>query len=208
MAPELLFVYGTLMRCSDRPLARRLRQQARFAGHATVQGRLYRLGSYPGAVASGHPADRVHGEVFDITAAPPALLAALDHYEGCAADQPRPHPYVKQKTCLAWRAGRGIHCATAAPKNQVVILGLVPRIQFASNSERRCRNQLRRLAPGAGLDPRHKAEDDSYLIDEPSRLEGACGQAPAWVYWTTRPVSQLVPIPGGRWYGAMRNRRV
>ena len=52
MATDLLFVYGTLMRVSRaamgvRPRAR-LNREARFVGAATVHGRLFDLGAYPG----------------------------------------------------------------------------------------------------------------------------------------------------------------
>jgi gamma-glutamylcyclotransferase (GGCT)/AIG2-like uncharacterized protein YtfP len=74
-----LFVYGTLRRGCDNQFARLLAEQGRFVGVARVPGRLYDLGSYPGAVASDQPDEWIHGEVFSLD---DALLTALDEYEG------------------------------------------------------------------------------------------------------------------------------
>lgn len=82
--PEHLFAYGTLRPgCAPPSLARILRS-ASSLGSAWVPGRLYDLGSYPGAIApleSRPPASWVHGEVLRI----PDLaswLPELDAYEG------------------------------------------------------------------------------------------------------------------------------
>jgi gamma-glutamylcyclotransferase (GGCT)/AIG2-like uncharacterized protein YtfP len=74
-----LFVYGTLRRGCDNRYARLLAEQGRFVGVARIPGRLYDLGSYPGAVASDQPDQWIHGEVFSVDN---ALLTALDEYEG------------------------------------------------------------------------------------------------------------------------------
>jgi gamma-glutamylcyclotransferase (GGCT)/AIG2-like uncharacterized protein YtfP len=48
-----------------------------------MQGRLYRVSWYPGAVDSADPAQRVHGEVWALED-PKRALAWLDDYEGIA----------------------------------------------------------------------------------------------------------------------------
>ena len=90
-----LFVYGTLRRSAAHPM-HRLLLPATFVGPARFQGRLYDLGSYPGAVASAQPTDFVRGEVYRLHE-PATTLATLDRYEGCTADDPAPHEYVR--TC-------------------------------------------------------------------------------------------------------------
>jgi gamma-glutamylcyclotransferase (GGCT)/AIG2-like uncharacterized protein YtfP len=84
-APQFLFAYGTLMSGLDcamgRPERVRLAGETRSLGAATVQGRLYELGSYPGFVMSDDPSERVAGEVLRIGDAA-ATLAWLDAYEG------------------------------------------------------------------------------------------------------------------------------
>lgn len=80
-----LFVYGTLMSTATGDLGRdmrlRLRREARSLGAATLPGRLYDLGRYPGLAASSDPADRVHGEVLELMD-PAVSLVWLDAYEG------------------------------------------------------------------------------------------------------------------------------
>lgn len=58
-----------------------LHAQAQFIGDARIAGRLYRLGSYPGAVASQIDGEWVRGEVYSMEN-PRWILPALDHYEG------------------------------------------------------------------------------------------------------------------------------
>jgi len=52
MISNLLFVYGTLMRGFDHPMARLLSGSAEFIGEARCQGRLYLVKHYPGMVLS------------------------------------------------------------------------------------------------------------------------------------------------------------
>src|SRR6185436_17731114 len=76
-----LFVYGSLMSSAGHPMGERLRREARLVGNATIQGRLFRISWYPGAVASSDPDERVHGEVYALEN-PDRALAWLDAYEG------------------------------------------------------------------------------------------------------------------------------
>ncbi len=82
-----LFVYGTLMSTASGALGRdmrlALRREARLIGTATVRGRLYDLGNYPGLVAGNNPAEIVHGEVLAMMD-PDNSLVKLDAYEGIA----------------------------------------------------------------------------------------------------------------------------
>uniref|UniRef100_UPI0038F6F948 gamma-glutamylcyclotransferase family protein n=1 Tax=Streptomyces galilaeus TaxID=33899 RepID=UPI0038F6F948 len=68
MISDLLFVYGTLMRGFDHPMAKLLAGNAEFLGPAQCRGRLYLVKHYPGLVASDGPADIVHGELFRLRA--------------------------------------------------------------------------------------------------------------------------------------------
>ena len=76
-----LFVYGSLMSGARHPMGEKLRGEARLVGAATLQGRLYAISWYPGAVAADDPAEHVHGEVYALDDAVRAL-AWLDAYEG------------------------------------------------------------------------------------------------------------------------------
>src|SRR5580692_11015727 len=81
MDPSHLFVYGTLRRGSRNKFARLLHAHAQFAGNARMPGRLYRLGSYPGAVSSNQVGEWIRGEPYNVED-PRWILSALDGYEG------------------------------------------------------------------------------------------------------------------------------
>jgi gamma-glutamylcyclotransferase (GGCT)/AIG2-like uncharacterized protein YtfP len=98
---DLLFVYGTLMRAAaaagmGREMRARLDAEGTWCGPATVAGRLYDLGRYPGLVSSGDASDapRVHGEVYRLRD-PAASFAWLDPYEGIPAGRLRGDEYER-----------------------------------------------------------------------------------------------------------------
>ena len=80
--PAALFVYGTLRRTASggrHPLLR----SARLVGAATMAGRLFDLGRYPGAVRDPGDRRRIFGELYEIPdAAAGPTLRTLDEYEG------------------------------------------------------------------------------------------------------------------------------
>ena len=78
---ELLFVYGTLRRGFNHPMARMLALRARYLEAARLNGRLYHLGRYPGVILSHLPDEWVRGDLYELSGAP-GLLARLDRYEG------------------------------------------------------------------------------------------------------------------------------
>lgn len=89
--PAFLFVYGTLMRSAATAYGssqrRRLHAAATWLGPATVLGRLYDLGAYPGLIASTGASDLVHGELLRLDDAE-AVLSWLDAYEGIVPGAP------------------------------------------------------------------------------------------------------------------------
>jgi gamma-glutamylcyclotransferase (GGCT)/AIG2-like uncharacterized protein YtfP len=78
---EYLFVYGTLRSESGHPMARWLTDRATLVGQATVRGRLYLLGSYPGMKSSAGSEDLVRGELYRLRD-PLEAFQTLDPYEG------------------------------------------------------------------------------------------------------------------------------
>src|SRR5437899_120987 len=97
MISDHLFVYGTLMRGFDHPMARLLSRSADFIGEARCQGRLYRIKHYPGLVLSGDPDDVVFGELYRLRA-PKESLREFDRYEG-AARVLRSRPNMSGRCC-------------------------------------------------------------------------------------------------------------
>jgi gamma-glutamylcyclotransferase (GGCT)/AIG2-like uncharacterized protein YtfP len=95
MTSELLFVYGTLMRGYDHPMAKLLSANADFVGEAMCRGRLYLVRHYPGLVLSEAPDEVVFGELYRLRAAE-ALLREFDMYEACGEGFAEPTEYVRR----------------------------------------------------------------------------------------------------------------
>ena len=95
MISNHLFVYGTLMRGFDHPMARLLAANADYLGEARCRGLLYLVKHYPGLVLSDDPADAALGELFSLRE-PDALLREFDMYEACGEGFAEPTEYVRR----------------------------------------------------------------------------------------------------------------
>jgi gamma-glutamylcyclotransferase (GGCT)/AIG2-like uncharacterized protein YtfP len=95
MISDLLFVYGTLMRGFDHPMAKLLSGNADFIGEAQCAGRLYRIKHYPGLVLSDAPDEIVFGELYSLRQ-PVELLREFDMYEACGEGFAAPTEYIRQ----------------------------------------------------------------------------------------------------------------
>ena len=95
MNSDRLFVYGTLMRGFDHPMAKLLSRSADFVGAARCQGRLYLVKHYPGLVLSDDPTEMVFGELYRLRA-PAELLREFDMYEACGEGFAEPTEYVRR----------------------------------------------------------------------------------------------------------------
>jgi gamma-glutamylcyclotransferase (GGCT)/AIG2-like uncharacterized protein YtfP len=95
MMQDSLFVYGTLMRGFDHPMAQLLSRSAEFIGEARCQGRLYLVKHYPGMVLSDDPSDVVFGELYRLRS-PKELLREFDMYEACGEGFAEPTEYVRK----------------------------------------------------------------------------------------------------------------
>ena len=104
MNSDRLFVYGTLMRGFDHPMAKMLSANADFLGEARCRGRLYLIKHYPGLVLSNDPADIVHGELFRLRERE-AMLHEFDMYEACGDNFPQPTEYVRKMLPLMLEDG-------------------------------------------------------------------------------------------------------
>jgi gamma-glutamylcyclotransferase (GGCT)/AIG2-like uncharacterized protein YtfP len=95
MTSDLLFVYGTLMRGFDHPMAALLSRSADFLGDAQCRGRLYLVKHYPGLLLSDDPGDVVWGELYRLRQ-PEALLREFDMYEACGEGFVEPTEYLRR----------------------------------------------------------------------------------------------------------------
>ena len=95
MISDRLFVYGTLMRGFDHPMAQLLSRSADFIGEARCRGRLYLVKHYPGLVLSEAAGDVVLGELYRLRQ-PAELLREFDMYEACGEGFAAPTEYIRQ----------------------------------------------------------------------------------------------------------------
>jgi gamma-glutamylcyclotransferase (GGCT)/AIG2-like uncharacterized protein YtfP len=104
MTSDRLFVYGTLMRGFDHPMAQLLSRSADFIGEASCRGRLYRVKHYPGLVLSDDASDVVFGELYRLRQ-PAELLREFDMYEACGEGFAEPTEYVRRMLPVTLRDG-------------------------------------------------------------------------------------------------------
>jgi gamma-glutamylcyclotransferase (GGCT)/AIG2-like uncharacterized protein YtfP len=102
-----LFVYGTLR--SDMSHRHVLDARAALVCEASVAGRLFDVGEYPGAVAPASPSDRVAGELYRVDdAEAAALLAELDRYEGFDPRDPASSEFVRVRVAARTEGGESV----------------------------------------------------------------------------------------------------
>jgi gamma-glutamylcyclotransferase (GGCT)/AIG2-like uncharacterized protein YtfP len=90
-----LFAYGTLRKACARLTTRPLLNRLALVGPATFPGRLYDLGSYPGAVFDGDSDSRVVGDVLQLPA-DGKTLHELDDYEGYLPNRPAESLFARE----------------------------------------------------------------------------------------------------------------
>lgn len=105
MSDEHLFVYGTLRRGFEHPMADLLARQADYVGLGRFQGYLYDLGSYPGVKIAPHATDIVVGDVYRLSR-PRYLLKQFDRYEGYNPRKPAWSPYLRQRVSITMAEGQ------------------------------------------------------------------------------------------------------
>ena len=106
-SPHHLFVYGSLRRNMQNPMAELLGVHASYIGPGRFNGKLFDLGHYPGVVASTQLTDIVYGDVYHLPQ-PADLLTRLDQYEGYFADQPSQSLYLRQESSVVLPAAQTI----------------------------------------------------------------------------------------------------
>jgi gamma-glutamylcyclotransferase (GGCT)/AIG2-like uncharacterized protein YtfP len=108
MPTPRLFVYGTLRAGSRHPMAAYLRAHATHAGRATLRGRLYDMGPYPGAVLSDDAADAVVGDVYELhPETADRVMAELDDYEGMNVEDAA---YTRREAEAVLESGEAVKC--------------------------------------------------------------------------------------------------
>lgn len=104
MMNNKLFVYGTLLD-EDNKYGIYLRDNSTFFSSGKLEGILYDIGEYPGAVLSPDSNDFIYGIILEIDD-PAAVLALIDIYEGFGEDQPQPNEFIRVLTQAETDRGR------------------------------------------------------------------------------------------------------
>lgn len=99
---DLLFVYGTLQR--EGAAHYLLAGKVTLLGVAWMQGLLFEVDRYPGAVLLSDSGHRVRGELYRMHDGK-ALLARLDVYEETGPQHPVPHEYRRMPVTVTDAGG-------------------------------------------------------------------------------------------------------
>ena len=102
--PRYLFVYGTLLPGLAPPVIADVVDVLRVAGPATVPGRLYHFGPYPGCTLEDHCDTQIHGTLLELPTDDGPILKKLDGYEGYAAHDEHGSLFLRT-TCGATMPG-------------------------------------------------------------------------------------------------------
>lgn len=129
-ASELIFVYGSL--CSAGSAYARIAGLATFVDTGSVAGRLFDLGSYPGAVLEPEGTGRISGEVHALRNPAPAL-AALDAYEGLGPEG----EYVRTRCSVATEGGRVLKSWIYLYARPIADFPLIPEGDYLAYLKRR-----------------------------------------------------------------------
>ena len=106
---EYLFLYGTLLPHQAPTEVADIVRQLHRVGPASVRGRLYDLGEYPGAILDDSSDATISGEVFELLNNQ-ALLPVLDSYEGFDPTNPEDSLFVRTQAVVKLSDGRELGC--------------------------------------------------------------------------------------------------
>lgn len=99
---QMLFVYGTLRRGFSLH-GQITKLGVRYVGKGQIEGRLYDLGKFPGAIPAAD--SNIEGEVYELPDAR-RQLAALDEIEEYNSRRPNKSLFVRKRTSVRLRNGR------------------------------------------------------------------------------------------------------
>src|ERR1700751_34212 len=107
--PDHLFVYGTLSPRHAPPGIPATGGRLRSVGQASVRGRLYDLGEYPGAVLSKNSRSVIRGEVFELPG-DKSTLSSLDDYEGFEPNKQASSLFLRRAWPVTMDDGKRVQC--------------------------------------------------------------------------------------------------
>ena len=124
MSDPLIFVYGSLLKPIQHRMHRTLSAYADFVAEGVMQGKLYEVDGYPGAIRSSASEDKVYGEIYRIKSE--ALFAILDKYEEITDAFPAPHEYLRSKEVICLADGTSVNAWVYVYNRDVSRLKRIP----------------------------------------------------------------------------------
>ena len=103
---ELLFAYGTLQPGLVPVAMERVCRRLRVVGPATMAGRLYDLGHYPGAIVGGE--GLIYGQIVEVDCE--QTWQALDRYEGCPPEGEGEGLFRRVRAVATLADGEALEC--------------------------------------------------------------------------------------------------
>ena len=105
---EYLFLYGTLLSGASTKESSRVVKKLTRVGIATVRGRLYDFGEYPGAVLDRASKSSIKGQLFELPD-DDSTLKALDDYEEFSSTDRKNSLFVRTRTRVTLQGGRQLN---------------------------------------------------------------------------------------------------
>ena len=126
---NFLFLYGTLLPANASGKSRRIVKKLKPVGPATVAGRLYDLGDYPGGIPDESATTSIKGQLFELPEdelhSTVQILKLLDSYEEYDWADRRNSLFVRTRAVAELSDGRKITCWIYAynrePENALLI---------------------------------------------------------------------------------------
>ncbi len=118
---DLLFIYGSLLPGLEPAEMRRVCHELQPVAAATIRGKLYDLGAYPGAVLD--PTAVIQGCIVRVGSAD--VWKALDNYEACPSPDSPDGLFRRVRTTATLATGESIDCWTYVYNRPLNGAGLV-----------------------------------------------------------------------------------
>ena len=122
---QFLFTYGTLSNGKAPVEVKRLMKKLTPIGEASVHGRLYDLGDYPGLKSTRSTRQKVRGRVFELPD-DPTVLEKLDEYEDYSTDRASKSLFVRRKVPARLDSGKKVSCWTYFYNGDVTEVRRIP----------------------------------------------------------------------------------
>jgi gamma-glutamylcyclotransferase (GGCT)/AIG2-like uncharacterized protein YtfP len=107
VAPEFIFVYGTLRKHITSNIHHLISSHCEYFSDGFMHGTLYEVCGYPGAIESGDANAKVFGELYTMLDRN-LVLARLDDYEECSDSFSVPYEYSRKQLSIELVGGSSV----------------------------------------------------------------------------------------------------